>query len=85
MSSNVVSSAWPILSVLQNKTYSANLTDQNLWKIVVAALVEIAYNYLYEDVGLNETENKEISKYRKFLECLAAKGGLKSKRTLIRK
>ncbi len=88
MSSNAVALAWPILSVLldcSGKTFSAILSDPKLWKLALAALIEISYNFLYEDVGLTKPESDEISKHRKFLDQLAAKGGWKSKRILTKK
>ncbi len=88
MSSNAVALAWPILSALldcSSKTFSAILSDPKLWKLVLAALIEIAYNYLYKDVGLTKVESDKVSKHRKFLDQLAAKGAWKSKRTLANK
>ncbi len=85
---NAVALAWPVLSVLldcSGKTFSVILSDPKLWKLALAALIEISYNYLYEDVGLTKAESDEISKHRKFLDQLAAKGSCKSKRTLTKK
>ncbi len=88
MSSNAVALAWPLLSVLidcTRKTFATILSDPKLWKKVLSSLIEIAYNFLYEDVGLSKTESRQIFKYQKFLDKLAAKGGLKSKKCLFRK
>ncbi len=88
MSSKAVASASHLLFVLSNcsrKTFAAILTDQKIWKKVLSALIEIAFNYLYEDVGLSRSEAKQIFKHRRFLDKPAAKGGVKPKKSLFKK
>ncbi len=78
MSQKVVVKAWPSLSLLlktSKKTFAAILRDRNLWKIIVQALIEIAYNFLYEDVGLSKRDKKELGKIEYFLTRLSARGG----------
>ncbi len=80
--------AWPVLSVLiksSKRTFAVLLHDPNLWKLIVCALIEISYNFLYEDVGLSEKDKKEIGKFECFLMKLASPGGGKMVRTLKRK
>ncbi len=87
MLTGVVAEAWPALFVLfrcSRRTFAAVLTDPKLWKLVLPALIEISYNYLYEDVGLSKLEAKQIFKHQKFLEQLSARGGLKSKKILVK-
>ncbi len=88
MSPEVVAKTWPFLYVLlccSAKTYRTILSDKKLWKPILQSLVEIAFNYLYEEVGLFETERKFLRKHQRFLEQLAAKGGCKSHKVLNRK
>ncbi len=88
MSKGAVELAWPVLFVLltcSRKTFQIILKDSNLWKIAIRALVEIAFNYLYEEVSLTRKESREIGKNQKCLEKLAARGGGKSKKTLVKK
>ncbi len=88
MSSETVAQAYPLLFALYHgsrKTFATILTDSKLWKKVLQALIEIAYNCLYKDVGLSKSESKEIFKHRKFLDQLAGRGGRKSTKSLFRK
>ncbi len=88
MPQRAVREAWSALWVLQKgskRTFAALLNDPNLWKLIVRALIEIAYNFLYEDVGLSQTERKQLGKIDFFLHKLVARGGGKTTKTLRRK
>ncbi len=85
MPQKVVTKAWPVLSVLSKvskQTFSVILRDHNLWKIIVQALIEIAYNFLYEDVGLSKKEKIELGKIESFLTKLSTRGGDRAIKTL---
>ncbi len=56
------------------KTFATLLKDPKLWRLTVQALIEISYNFLYEDVGLSGKDKKEIGKFERFLTRLAARG-----------
>ena len=74
-----------IINLCNSSTYRSIILDKKLSKILLCALVELAYNLLYTDLPLTPSERATFRRKKNFLRELANKEGDKSSKLWAKK